>query len=196
MLSTFKPALEKPLRPLAHALRNVNPNVITALGLVFPLVFFASLAYGQYAFALLVLALSGLDMLDGMIARENGKVTAFGGFLDSTIDRFADFVTLAAFGFAELVSWEVVLPLLLLTYLISYMRSRTELAAKGKLAANVGVIERGERLALIFLALLLYAIFPATALFGKNILTLAFLLLIALSLVTIAQRLAFAYRKL
>lgn len=197
VLSAFKPALEKYLQPVAHVLRDVNPNALTIVGLIFPVLFFAALRYEVHWLALMVLALSGFDMLDGMVARGQGKVTAFGGFLDSTIDRFADFVIVAAFGYAALVSWEVVLPLLLLTYLISYMRSRTELAAKGKIAANVGIVERGERITLIFTALLIYTVFPTFTLFGgKNVLTLAFLLLIFLSLITIAQRFAFAYKKL
>jgi archaetidylinositol phosphate synthase len=166
------------------------------LGVIIPLLFFGALLVNLYWVALALLALTGLDMLDGMVARSSGKVTPFGGFLDSTIDRFADFVILVAFGFANLIAWEVVLPLVLLTYLISYMRSRIELAAKGTLAANVGIIERGERIAIIFFGLLLYVLFPSVSVRDKNILTITFLLLTGLSIVTALQRLTFAYKKL
>lgn len=197
MLTALKPPAEKSLKPLAHFLRNVSPNAISLTGLLFPVLFFVFLVNRWYAPALFVFIFNGLDMLDGMVARAQGKVTAFGGFLDSTIDRFADFTVLVAFGFAGIVPWEIILPLLLLTYMISYIRSRTELASKDRsLVASVGLIERTERLILIFLGLLAYAIFPNVLLFGQNIATLTFIILGVLSAVTVGQRVAFAYRKL
>jgi phosphatidylglycerophosphate synthase len=84
----------------------------------------------------------------------------------------------------------------MLTYLISYMRSRIELAANNKIKADVGIIERTERLLVIFLGLLLYAIFPDTQLNGQNIIEIACWILITLSVITIWQRGAFAYKKL
>lgn len=196
MLTVFKPVAEKTLTPIAHVLRHVPPNVLTLLGLVFPVVFFICLAQEWYALALFALVLNAADMLDGLVARSQNKVTAFGGFLDSTIDRFADFTVLVAFAFTNIVDWKLVAPLLLLTYLISYIRSRTELAAKGNLVAAVGIMERTERLTAIFIGLLLYAIWPQAALFGLNVLELTFVLLLVLSAVTVGQRIMFAYRKL
>lgn len=196
MLSALKPVSERALQPVAKLLRHVNPNVLTVLGLAFPVLFFVLLLNDQYAWALLALVLHGADMLDGMVARAQNRVTAFGGFLDSTVDRFADFTVLAAFAFAGLVGWEVVAPLLMLTYLISYIRSRTELAAKGHLTAAVGIIERTERFVVIFAGLAVYAIWQNATLLGQNLITLAFLLLIIFSAVTVWQRVAFAYRKL
>lgn len=197
MLTVFKPVAEKTLTPVARLLQNVPPNVLTLLGLIFPILFFVFLLQGWYALALVALVLNVADMLDGLVARSQNKVTAFGGFLDSTIDRFADFTVLAAFAFADIVSWKIVAPLLLLSFLISYIRSRTELAAKGNLVAAVGIVERTERLALTFTGLLLYAIWPhIETVFGLNFAALVFVILIALSVVTVGQRVLFAYRKL
>jgi len=199
MLTTLKPYAEKSLKPLAHLLRKMNPNVISLFGLVFPVLFFVCVMHGLYWLALVVFVFNGLDMLDGMVARAQGKVTAFGGFLDSTIDRFADFTVIAVFGFAGLVSWKLLLPLIMLTYLTSYIRSRTELAALSagnKLQASVGIVERTERLIMVFVGLALYAIFPTTQLFGQNLLTVVLAVLTLLSAVTVGQRVAFAYRVL
>lgn len=196
MLSFAKPAAEKTIKPLATLLKNVSPNVISLFGLVFPVLFFLCVMHEMYALALLVFIFNGVDMLDGMVARMTGKVTAFGGFLDSTIDRFADFTVIAVFGFAGLVGWNIILPLLMLTYLISYIRSRTELAAKGKLVANVGFLERTERLIGIFVGLALYALFPSFTAGGFNILALTCILLIVLSAYTVGQRFVFAYKNL
>lgn len=196
MLSTLKPVAEKSLQPVARVLKNVNPNLLTITGLFIPVLFFAAVVNGMYGWGLLLLVLHAADMLDGMVARSQNRVTAFGGFLDSTVDRFADFTVIAAFAFAGLVSWEIAAPLLMLTYLISYIRSRTELAAKNKLTASVGLIERTERFIFVFVGLALYAIWPNTAFWGQNLITLTFIVLGVLSLVTVLQRVAFAYDKL
>ena len=196
MLTVFKPVAEKPLQPIANLLKSVNPNVISMLGLLFPVIFFICILNKLYVLGLFVFIFNLVDLLDGMVARMSGKVTAFGGFLDSTIDRFADFTVIAAFGFAFIVHWDIIAPLIMLTYLISYMRSRTELAAKGKLSASVGIIERTERLILIFVGLLIYALFPKTTLMGQNLMACMCLVLMALSVITVAQRVVFAYQKL
>lgn len=197
MLTTLKPRAEKILKPIAYLLRNISPNIISLFGLVFPVLFFIFLINEWHVLALIAFVFNGLDMLDGMVARAQGKVTAFGGFLDSTIDRFADFTVITAFGFAGLVPWEVIMPLVMLTYLISYIRSRTELASKDKnLVASVGLVERTERLIMVFVGLAVYAIFPDTTLFEQNLATIAFIILGVLSAITVGQRVQFAYQRL
>jgi archaetidylinositol phosphate synthase len=196
MLTVFKPVAEKALTPLARLLRHVNPNALTMLGLVFPVIFFVLVAHKQYAWALVALVLTAADMLDGLVARSQNKVTAFGGLLDSTVDRFADFVVIVAFSFTGIVSWNIAAPFLLFTYLISYIRSRTELAAKGNLVASVGFLERTERLTAIFIGLLCYAIWPDLSWHGLNIMAMNFIILIALSAITVGQRIWFAYKNL
>jgi len=196
MLTVLKPAAEKPLQPIARLFKNVNPNWLSMLGLLFPVLFFIFVINKMYALALLTFIFNGVDLLDGMVARMSGKVSNFGGFLDSTIDRFADFTVISVFGFAGLVSWNIIIPLLMLSYLISYIRSRTELAAKGQLKASVGIIERTERLVMLFIGLLLYAIFPNVSIFGQNIISAMCIILLVLSAVTVAQRIDFAYKKL
>ena len=48
-------------------------------------------ALGRFRQAAAVLFLAGfLDMADGQVARRVGRVTAFGAFLDSTLDRYSD----------------------------------------------------------------------------------------------------------
>lgn len=195
MLTTLKPVVEKTLQPIARLLKDVNPNTLSLLGLLFPVLFFICVMHEQYWWALAVFIFNGVDLLDGMVARANNKVTAFGGFLDSTIDRFADFVVIAAFGFAGIVSWEIIMPLILASFLISYIRSRIELA-DNTIKAAVGIIERTERLIFVFVGLLLYQLFPQTVIYGLNLAEGSFVALILLSAVTIWQRVAFAYKNL
>jgi len=136
------------------------------------------------------------DLVDGMVARKFNKVTAFGGVLDSTMDRVADFLIITSFAFGGLAHWEIVMPLLLFAFLTSYIRSRGELAAKNAITFAIGMIERPERLVIIFLALSSYVIFPHVSLFGLNSIEGIFCVLTVLSAITVVQRIVFAYRKL
>ena len=69
----------------------LTPNLLTAIGLVLNLVVAAVIASGSLrAGGALLLLASGFDMLDGAVARASGTVTKFGGFLDSTIDRYSE----------------------------------------------------------------------------------------------------------
>ncbi len=196
MLTSQKSRSERLLQPVAHLLRGVNPNVLSLLGLIFPVVFFVLLVNDYKVWALAAFVFLAVDLLDGLVARANNKVSAFGGFLDSTIDRFADFTVIVAFGFAGLVGWNIILSLVLFAYLTSYIRSRTELAAKDKLTASVGIMERPERLLGIFLGLLIYTIWPTVTVYGYNLVSVVFIVLTVLSAITVAQRIAFAYKKL
>ena len=196
MLTTIKPHVERALKPVALLFKNVHPNIISLTGLIFPVIFFICVVQGWYWWALFVFIFNAVDLLDGMVARAQNKVSAFGGFLDSTIDRVSDFTVIAAFGFANLVPWSIIMPLIMFTYLISYIRSRTELAAKGKLVAAVGLIERTERLITVFVSLLLFTLFPLITVWGLNLAGLTMLILLILSVFTVGQRVEFAYRKL
>lgn len=70
----------------------VTPNIITLLGL--PVTILASYFYavGKLRIAGLTLAFAGLfDVFDGEVARKLNRVSKFGAFFDSTIDRFEEF---------------------------------------------------------------------------------------------------------
>lgn len=60
----------------------------------------------------------------------------FTSVLNSTLSIVVTFLTLAAFGLAGLVSWAIILPLLVTSYLISYMGLRIGIATKSPLLAD------------------------------------------------------------
>lgn len=196
MLSNKKPQFEKYLEPLAKHLSHVNPNILTLLGSIPPLLFFVFIIKHWYLLALVIFIWNFFDMIDGMIARKYNKVTAFGGFFDSVMDRVGDFLMITAFAFAKIVRWEIVVPLLLFSFLTSYIRSRAGLAANSHMEFAIGLIERPERLAFIFFALLLYLILPNFNLNGFNIAETVFIILMLLSIHTVFQRMLYAYKKL
>ncbi len=195
MLSQRKSHVEKYFEPLARQLREVNPNLLTFIGSIPSLLFFVFLTNHWYIPALLIFLGNAFDMLDGMVARKYNKITAFGGFLDSFMDRISDFLLITAFAFSGIVRWEIAAPLLLFAYLTSYARSRGELANKS-VSFAIGFIERTERLFLIFLALLLYILVPHVSVNGYNIAEILFFLISVLSLYTVIERVMYAYKRL
>src|SRR5436190_18834413 len=81
------------LGPLARLLitSGVHPNTITTVGTL--VVVCSGVAFGTGAVRLggSLLLISGiLDLLDGQVARQGGKITAFGAVYDSTLDRIGE----------------------------------------------------------------------------------------------------------
>lgn len=149
------------LLPVARffAAYNISPNTVTLIGLFFYALSGLTLALGYRITAGLILALFGpLDAVDGLLAREQGNQSKFGAFLDSTMDRYAEF-----FLFAGLLVylWKsghhgIFGPLMVLTamtgsLLVSYTRARAE--ALG-FSCTVGMLTRLERLILFAVGLI------------------------------------------
>jgi archaetidylinositol phosphate synthase len=96
-------------------------------------------------------------VLDGAVARENGRVTKFGGLFDSVSDRYADAAVFLGImwgghaAFPPYIENDWFLGGLALTgsLLVSYTRARAEAGGIGVL--NIGVAERAERMILIIL---------------------------------------------
>ena len=112
-------------------------------------------AYMLLAAWLLILSFA-CDMLDGAIARIGNSGTKFGAFLDSTIDRFSDFVIYAgiAAGYAWVRPANVTFILLAMVaflngFMISYTRARAEDLIE---SCSVGFWQRGERMAAVLFA--------------------------------------------
>ena len=97
----------------------------------------------------LVLAGGAADVLDGRIARARGMANETGAFLDSTLDRFAEvgaFVGLAVLFRESALELAVVVTAMGGSLLVSYARARGESLG---VVANVGVMQRAERLLLV-----------------------------------------------
>jgi CDP-diacylglycerol--glycerol-3-phosphate 3-phosphatidyltransferase len=191
-------------RPAARylAARGVSPDHLTILGAALSLLAALFLGKGSFFAAGIVLLVAGLcDILDGDVARERGIVSAFGAFLDSTVDRVSEgalYVGLAYFYFTRNASSTVwmrgmfegsaewgdadgptlgvlALATLILSFLVSYTRARAEGLG---MECKVGIMERPERL----LAL------GAGALLGHRFMPGVLGLLFILTLVTVLQR--------
>jgi phosphatidylglycerophosphate synthase len=196
MLSARKTTVDRYLYTIVDYLPTKDPNTLTLIGSIPSLLFFVFVIAHWYVAALIVFLGNAFDLLDGTMARKYHKVTPFGGFLDSFMDRVSDFLVITAFAFAHIVRWEIAAPVLLFAFLTSYARSRGELAANKKITFAVGLIERTERFILLFIALLVYTLLPFVTMFGLNMAEIFFIFIGALSLYTLYERIQLAYRSL
>lgn len=140
----------------------VSPNALTAAGVTL-CVAGSVLVYFEYRDEYLFYWLGGavfvigsiLDILDGALARQSGKQTPFGAFLDSTTDRVGEGFMLGAialvfFRHANEVALGFAIGAIAGSFLVSYARARAE--ALG-LRGDVGIGSRAERVVVISVGL-------------------------------------------
>lgn len=141
----------------ALALSRVHPNVLTFIGLLINMWAAVLFAAGRFQAAGLVVIGAGLfDMVDGRVARETNRVTRFGGFFDSVLDRYSDLgllVGLLVYYASINRYFYVVLTAVVMTgtVMISYTRARAENTIP---KCKVGFLERPERVVLVIIGAL------------------------------------------
>src|SRR6478735_1576440 len=156
MMERFRAFWTKVISPVAHLLlrMGVSPDAVTLVGTLGvcagALIFFPQ---GKLLTGVLVItAFVFSDLLDGTMARTSGRVSKFGAFWDSTLDRIGDgaiFIGLALyFAWEEPSKLYLVLSLvcLLMGGVTSYARSRGESLG---FDVKVGIAERADRLVAI-----------------------------------------------
>jgi CDP-diacylglycerol--glycerol-3-phosphate 3-phosphatidyltransferase len=184
------------LAPLARRLNRlgITANVVTIAGGILTIIGAGLLAAGMLVPALVVLVLGTLaDTLDGQLAKAAGGGTAFGAFLDSTIDRISD---AALFVGAVLVAVLLAQPALLWwslialvsSALVSYVRAKGEsLGAR----ASIGPAPREARIVIYLLGLAAWALFGLYPAFAA-----AVLIVTLLASVTLVMRVVHVGRQL
>ncbi|MFC7406131.1 phosphatidylinositol phosphate synthase [Georgenia alba] len=201
MLSTNARGLAAALfGPVARLLvrLGVSPDLVTVTGTVLTGVAALTLLPTGHlvAGALTLGVLVVLDNLDGQMARMTGRESAWGAFLDSTMDRFADaaiFVGITVWAVRHLdgpladVTAALGLACLVLGGIVPYAKAR---AASLGMRAEGGLAERADRLVVVLVAVLLVGLgLPPV------VLTVALGLLTAASAWTVLQRVRAAYRQ-
>jgi len=129
----------------ALAATGINPNFLTFLGLVVNFWAAAMFATGRFRLAAAIIFFAGfLDMLDGQVARRQNRVTAFGAFYDSTLDRYSDMALymglLVYYAVSARTSYVVLAAVATAgSVMVSYTRARAESLIP---ACKVGFMER------------------------------------------------------
>src|SRR6476660_9745109 len=167
-----------------------TPNQMTVKGFLLNVVAAVLLVEQHFVWATVAFVVGSIiDALDGAVARAHGKMTPFGGFLDSTLDRMSEGVVLGAIALVladqgHTLALACVFVALVGSFLVSYTRAKAEaLGLKG----DVGLMARAERIVLLAIVL------PFA---GLGALPYAIYVLAALTAVTVVQRMLYVRRQL
>jgi len=171
-------------QPLAGWLSGlgVSANSLTLISLLMGLLAALLIALGRLPWALIPFGLMGLcDILDGQVAKKSLRVTAFGAILDSSLDRYTEFLIFAGIGIHYAWRgefWWIFVAALALagSYQVSYIKARAEGAGR---SCRVGLLQRAERLVLLGFGLL----------FAGSVLKVVLILLAVFTHVTMIERL-------
>ena len=163
-MSTVKDAYTQGARRIATrsmtglARTSVTPNALTAIGVTLSIAG-GVLVYFEYRSEILFFWLGAVvfvvgslaDVLDGALARQSGKGTTFGAFIDSTTDRVGEGFMLGSIGLifyrhGNEVALAFAMAAIAGSFLVSYARAKAE--ALG-LRGDVGLGSRTERVIVI-----------------------------------------------
>jgi len=180
------------IRPAGNFFSKIglHPNVLSITGLVLSIVAGIIYTRGRFFWAAWVVVLAGIcDSLDGNLARETGKSSLFGAFLDSTLDRYGEMCILIGIAWYFAVGpepnpWSLLFIITAMTgsFMVSYTRARAEGIG---LECKVGLMQRAERMILLIIGSLLGSI----PLIGIFIMKFTLLVLAVLSNITAIHRL-------
>lgn len=152
------------MRPIGRAIggTGLSPDAVTGAGVLIQAVAAWLILDGRLLLAGLVSIAAALaDVLDGAIAKAQGRAGRFGALLDSTTDRLADALFFLPIAWLYAVApdsgahdeqWVAVVALVALVagFLVSYVKARAESLG---FTCDVGIAERAERVIATIIAL-------------------------------------------
>ena len=174
----------------------MSPNQWTLLTLIPAIIAAYMLTLDQFIVsAILFIIAAFIDMIDGAVARVTGKASLFGAYLDTLIDRYVEAIIIFGLLLASLPSLNyagisISATIWIFIYFFgSTMTTYAKAAAKEKglveKELNGGILERADRLILLFVGMVL-------AQFDPFFLTFIIAVLAILSNVTVIQRIRIA----
>lgn len=178
---------------IAFAKVGLSPNQWTLISILPVLIALYFLVYNQFLIAALFFIISSfIDLVDGSVARVTGKVTKKGAYLDTIVDRYIEGIIVFGLLFTALPDLYIPIAAWIFIYLFgSLMTTYAKAAAKEKDLTEKelkgGLLERAERLIILFIGILLAAIDP---LFLSYIIV----LLAVLTNITALQRICMAFK--
>jgi CDP-diacylglycerol--glycerol-3-phosphate 3-phosphatidyltransferase len=201
MLGTYiGEACGRVINGIVHAIVRFNPdpNLLTVIGLCINILAACLYGFGQFFYAGLVMICANIfDMLDGRVARLTGRVTKFGAFLDSSLDRLSDMVVFLGIiiFYARDTQYHSTLyaaltgAALIGSVMISYTSARAESIVP---KMDVGFFRRPERVVLLIIGSL--TVWPNSTHWALNKMPATIWLMAVLSYWTFAQRLYDTWR--
>lgn len=166
----------------------INPNVFTICGLFLGIAVSLSVALDYFLFGAVFMFLTGFfDVMDGAVARSTNNVTAFGGFLDSVLDRYTDLLIMLGVFVHFLMHGNILYSFITFfaaigIAIIPYARAKAEASS---VQCSTGMLERPERLIILFAGFLFSFLLPYVI-----------IVLAVLTHITVVQRILFVKKKL
>jgi CDP-diacylglycerol---glycerol-3-phosphate 3-phosphatidyltransferase len=193
LTSVFQDWTRAQMRRIATIFVNtpITPNMLTMFGLLINIGVAALIATGNLFWGGVLIVFAGLfDLLDGALARITNRITPFGGFLDSSLDRYSEGVIYMGLLWYFLQRGRTLEPMLIFavivgSMMVSYTRAR---ATALNVDAEVGIMARSERIGALAIALILSPVLP-------DIVTWALWLVAIGAQVTTIQRILHVYNE-
>ena len=172
---------------------NIRPWMASTLGLVFVIVASYILIYTEITsytvtMSVILFALGGfMDAVDGALARVQDRVSRWGAFYDSFLDRVTEIIYVLALYLSGIISPLSSYLYIVTSLLISYTRARAEAISIN--LSGVGIMERAERILILLIGLLIWSV-------TKYNIEILMLILIILNTVTILQRILIVKKRI
>ena len=178
----------------------LSPNAWTMLSLVPAISGMVALAMHHLGIGLILFALSGfIDMVDGSVARATGQVSTRGAYVDGVVDRYVELFTCLGlvlylgrteFLYVPSEAWFVLLIFgsIMTSFVRAYADHRGLVKDPGVLKKMGGLLERLERLMLLYLGMFL-------GLFDPKWLMITIVITAILANVTALQRIWFVVKR-
>ena len=166
---------------------SITPDVLTWLALIINIAAAVVIAYNHLIIGGVLVLVAGLfDILDGALARSTNKTTRFGALLDSTFDRLSEAVVFIGLlvlyvSKVDLLATTLISLAMVGSFLTSYVRARAEGLG---LECQTGLFTRTERVIILVLGLIF-----------NRFLIIALAIIVALSFVTVGQRMVHVWRE-
>ncbi len=177
----------------------LGPNAWTALSIIPALAGFAALVYYRLEIGLIFFVLSGfMDMIDGAVARATNSTSSKGAFIDGVLDRYIELLLILGltiylgktdFLAAPSEVWMVLLLFgaVMTSFVRAYADHRGIVKNPEEQKRMGGLLERAERLMLLYIAMLL-------GLFNLSWMMIVIAITAVLANATAIQRILFALR--
>jgi CDP-diacylglycerol--glycerol-3-phosphate 3-phosphatidyltransferase len=137
----------------------LSPNSFTFAGVIITSFAAGAFMMGFIRLGGILVLLGGLcDTIDGLIARRTSKATRFGALLDSTVDRYSEFIMFVGMAvyFVQIEDFGTSAATFLAlcgSFMVSYTRARAESLG---FEAKVGIMQRPERIVMIGVGALIH----------------------------------------
>ncbi|MFP4115797.1 MAG: CDP-alcohol phosphatidyltransferase family protein [Candidatus Aenigmatarchaeota archaeon] len=159
---------------------DVDPNLLSVIALLVAFTSGYLFLDGRPVLGGLFLFLNGfLDLLDGEVAKEFGRTTDLGDFLDHTFDRLADAAVFLGVALGPVVPMWIGSTTVVLVVLVSYLGVQFQALTRERLYS--GLMGRSDRIVVLFVFAMASYFFEEALLYGIYIIS-------AFSAVTFIQR--------